>query len=97
MICVRYTQIKTKNSYFTFLSNEGMTYLREYMETRISDGDVLTPETPLFKLGPLERITHSFIRKAIVRSRVLMNTLCLKGLVGTVLDYAENKVLISHP
>ena len=106
MISVRYTLSKAKNSYFTFLSNEGMTYLREYMETRISDGDILTPETPLFKLDPQGRITHSFIRtqlatrdirKAIVSSGFSWRPYVLRAYFATALDNAENKGLISHP
>ena len=38
MISVRYTLSKAKNTYFTFLSNEVMTYLREYLEARMSNG-----------------------------------------------------------
>jgi integrase len=106
MVSVRYTLSKAKNSYFTFLSNEGMTYLREYMETRISDGDVLTPETPLFKLDPQGRIAHSFIRtqlatrdirKAIVSSGFSWRPYVLRAYFATALDNAENKGLISHP
>ena len=106
MVSVRYTLSKAKNSYFTFMSNEGMTYLREYMETRISDGDVLTPETPLFKLDPQGRIAHSFIRtqlatrdirKAIVSSGFSWRPYVLRAYFATALDNAENKGLISHP
>jgi len=106
MISVRYTLSKAKNSYFTFLSNEGMTYLREYLETRISEGDVLTPETPLFKLDPQGRISHSFIRtqlatrdirKAIVSSGFSWRPYVLRAYFATALDNAENKGLISHP
>ena len=106
MVSVRYTLSKAKNSYFTFLSNEGMTYLREYMETRISDGDVLTPETPLFKLDPQGRISHKFIRtqlatrdirKAIVSSGFSWRPYVLRAYFATALDNAENKGLISHP
>ena len=106
MVSVRYTLSKAKNSYFTFLSNEGMTYLREYMEKRISDGDVVTPETPLFKLDPQGRIAHSFIRtqlatrdirKAIVSSGFSWRPYVLRAYFATALDNAENKGLISHP
>ena len=106
MVSVRYTLSKAKNSYFTFMSNEGMTYLREYMETRISDGDVLTPETPLFKLDPQGRISHKFIRtqlatrdirKAIVSSGFSWRPYVLRAYFATALDNAENKGLISHP
>ena len=106
MISVRYTLSKAKNSYFTFLSNEGITYLREYMETRINNGDVLTPETPIFSLDPQGRVSHSFIRtqlvtrdikKAIVNAGLSWRPYVLRAYFATALDNAENKGLISHP
>ncbi|MEM0133948.1 MAG: hypothetical protein QXU18_01795 [Thermoplasmatales archaeon] len=50
MVSVRYTLSKAKNTYFSFLSQEGATYLKEYLESRIKEGDVLKPDSPLFKL-----------------------------------------------
>ena len=38
MISVRYTLNKTKHSYFSFLGQEGVTYLKEYIESGLNEG-----------------------------------------------------------
>lgn len=106
MVSVRYTLSKAKNSYFTFLSQEGMTYLKEYLESVMKEGDILTPETPLFKLDPQGRISHKFIRTqlatrdiriAIKSAGYSWRPYVLRAYFATALDNAENKGLISHP
>ncbi len=106
MVSVRYTLSRARNSYFTFLSQEGMTYLKEYLESRISEGDILEPETPLFKLDPQGRVRHKFIRtqlatrdirKAITDSGYSWRPYVLRAYFATALDNAENKGMISHP
>ena len=106
MVNVRYTLSKAKNSYFTFLAQEGMTYLKEYLESRISEGETLAPDTPLFRLDPQGRISHKFmrtqlatrdIRKAIKESGYSWRPYVLRAYFATALDNAENKGLISHP
>ena len=106
MITVRYTLSKANNSYFSFLGAEGITYLKEYIESRINNGEVLTPETPLFKLDSQGRISHKFIRTqlatrdirmAINNSEYSWRPYVLRAYFATALDNAENKGLISHP
>jgi site-specific recombinase XerC len=106
MVNARYTLSKAKHSYFTFLSREGITYLKEYIELRISVGDIIGPETPLFKLDPQGRISHKFIRTQLATRdiRLAINSAeykwrpyVLRAYLATALDNAENKGLISHP
>jgi len=47
IVKIRATVSKTKLLYFTFLGSEGCTYLKEYLESRILQGEQLTPETPV--------------------------------------------------
>ena len=47
MIIVRSTISKTRHKYFTFLINEGCTYLKEYLEERLRSGEKLGPKSPL--------------------------------------------------
>ncbi|MCL4323548.1 MAG: site-specific integrase [Candidatus Thermoplasmatota archaeon] len=106
IVYVRYTLSKGRNTYFTFLGQEGITYLKEYLEARIKGGDKLKTETPLFGLDPQGRITHDFIRTqiatrdirtAITGSGYSWRPYVLRAYFATALDNAENKGLISHP
>ena len=45
MIVVRPELSKAKHRYFTFLSSEGCTYLKEYLEARIRSGEQLSYDT----------------------------------------------------
>ncbi|QRF76211.1 site-specific tyrosine recombinase XerC [Thermoplasmatales archaeon] len=106
MVNVRYTLSKAKYTYFSFLGQEGSNYLKEYLESRINEGDDLKADTPLFKLDPQGRISHEYIRtqlatrdirKAITGSGYSWRPYVLRAYFATALDNAENKGLISHP
>ncbi len=106
MVNVRYTLSKARHTYFSFLGQEGATYLKEYLESRISEGEDLKADTPLFKLDPQGRISHEYIRtqlatrdirKAITESDFSWRPYVLRAYFATALDNAENKGLISHP
>lgn len=47
MIIVRSTLSKAGHKYFTFLSSEGCTYLKEYLDGRLRKGESLVPEGPI--------------------------------------------------
>ncbi len=106
MVNVRYTLSKARHTYFLFLGQEGATYLKEYLESRISEGEALKADTPLFKLDPQGRIIHEYIRtqlatrdirNAITESGYSWRPYVLRAYFATALDNAENKGLISHP
>src|SRR5205085_1205098 len=46
-IIVRAPLSKTRQKYFTFLSSEGCSYLQEYLDSRIREGQELKPDSPL--------------------------------------------------
>ena len=85
MVVVRPTLSKARHKYFTFLSSEGCTYLKEYLEERIRGGEELKPETPLIaheRRGAAEKrfvmtkkITH-YIRQCMRRAGVTKDHMC---------------------
>jgi len=106
MISVRPTLSKAKHKYFTFLSSEGCTYLKEYLDQRLRSGERLTPENPLIGHERPRKATRPFLltrkvthlirtcmRKAGLRKRPYV----LRAYAGTQLIIAESKGKISHP
>jgi hypothetical protein len=105
MIVVRPPLSKHKHKYFTFLGEEGCTYLAEYLEARMREGEKLTTESPIIghetersqknkfitttKIGDLIR---QAMRKAGVRKRPYV----LRAYAETQLIIAESKGKISH-
>jgi integrase len=107
-IRVRPELSKIRQSYFTFLGNEGAEYLKEYLNLRLKDGERVKADSPV--ILPVEK--QSLDKK----NRFLMTTLLLRRIkatidkagydwrpyifriyFGTNLDSAEAKGLISHP
>ena len=106
MVTVRATLSKTRCKYYTFLGEEGCTYLREYLEERIRNGEVPTPEIPLIGYERSKRsgdeflstrkITH-YIRTAMRDAGVRKRPYVLRAYAETQLIIAESKGKISHP
>lgn len=57
MIKIRSSLSKTRRPYFTFLTSEGCTYLKEYLEWRMARGEKLESDTPLFGHSAMSRRT----------------------------------------
>jgi len=105
-VVVRPTLSKARHRYFTFLSSEGCTYLKEYLEERIRSGEKLTLEAPLItherKAATLQRfvqtrkITH-FIRQCMRKAGVMKRPYVLRAYAETQLIIAESKGKISNP
>jgi len=106
MIVVRATISKARHKYFTFLSSEGCTYLREYLEERLRSGERLKPESPLIAHERKEfatkqfvmtrKITH-YIRVCMRKAGVFKRPYVLRAYAETQLIIAESKGKISHP
>jgi len=106
LINVRSTLSKTRCKYFTFLGDEGCTYLREYLEERIRNDESLTEDAPLIGYERSKRsgdeflstrkITH-YIRTAMRSSGVRKRPYVLRAYAETQLIIAESKGKISHP
>jgi hypothetical protein len=106
MIVVRSPLSKGRHKYLTFLSSEGCTYLKEYLEQRAEASEDLTPESPIVaherpragakRFVQTRKITHlirNYMRKAGVRKRPYV----LRAYAETQLIIAESKGKISHP
>jgi hypothetical protein len=106
MVVVRPTLSKARHKYFTFLSTEGCTYLKEYLEERIRSGEKLTPNSPLIAHERKEaaqkpfvqtgKLTH-FIRQCMRKAGVYKRPYVLRAYAETQLIIAESKGKISHP
>jgi len=105
MIVVRPDLSKANHRYFTFLSREGCTYLKEYLEARMRSGEKMNPETPLIgherssatKRFSLTRKISHLIRMAMRRAGVYKRPYVLRCYAETQLIIAESKGKISHP
>ncbi len=47
MLIIRSRVSKAGHQYFTFLTDEGCAYLKEYLEERIRKGEILSPDSPI--------------------------------------------------
>jgi integrase len=105
-ITVRSRLSKARNQYFSFMGEEGITYIRDYLEERMKSGEKLTPESPLLQFDVRGRRKNDFmrtllvtrdIREAIQGAGLKIRPYVLRAYFSTALDIAESKGLISHP
>lgn len=106
MIVVRGKLSKARHQYFSFIGEEGATYIKEYLEERMKHGEELTYESPLLQFDVRGVKKNRFlrttlvtrdIRNAIENSGMKMRPYVLRSYFSTALDIAESKGLISHP
>ncbi|KQB35169.1 site-specific integrase [Acidiplasma cupricumulans] len=97
---------KARHQYFSFIGEEGSTYIREYLEERRKNGEHLTYESPLLQFDVRGVKKNAFlrttlvtrdIREAIEQAGLKMRPYVLRAYFSTALDIAESKGLISHP
>jgi len=105
IIRVRSTLSKKRHEYMTFLPEEGCNYIKEYLESRMKEGEKLTYDSPLITLeGPIpgthERIRTQLvtrdIRKAMRKLNFKWRPYVLRSYFSMALDLSENKGIISH-
>jgi hypothetical protein len=105
MVVVRLMLSKARHRYFTFLSGEGCTYLKEYLETRVRQGETLGPDSPVIghvrssasrRFQITKKISH-LIRTAMRKAGVYKRPYVLRCYAETQLIIAESKGKISHP
>jgi len=100
LVIVRSNLSKSRNQYFTFLSNEGCEYLKEYLEMRIRSGEKLTKESSVIrpKTAGKEFINTinigDSIRNAIRKAGLLQRPYVLRSYFASALMFAESKALI---
>jgi integrase len=97
---------KARHQYFSFIGEEGTTYIREYLEERRKNGEELTYESPLLQFDVRGVKKNAFlrttlvtrdIREAMEQAGLRMRPYVLRAYFSTALDIAESKGLISHP
>ena len=106
IIMVKNKLSKARHQYFSFIGEEGATYIKEYLEERRKQGEELTYESPLLQFDVRGVKKNDFlrttlvtrdIREAIENSGLKMRPYVLRAYFSTALDIAESKGLISHP
>jgi hypothetical protein len=100
MVVVRRELSKAGHRYFTFLSEEGCGYLKDYLEERLRRGERLAPESPVItpKAAAKPFITTTnigdTIRGAIRRAGFPWRPYVLRSYFDTQLMLAESKGLV---
>jgi integrase len=100
LIRIRRELSKAGHQYFTFLSQEGCEYLKEYLESRMRKGEKLTKESPIIvpKVGDKKFITSTnvgdAIRKAIRKAGFPWRPYVLRSYFDTQMMLAESKGLV---
>jgi len=100
MVSVRKDLSKARHQYFTFLSEEGCEYLKDYLDERIRQGEKITSDSPIItpkrKGKPFIRSVNvgDAIRGAIRKAGFRWRPYVLRSYFDTQLMLAESKGLI---
>jgi len=100
MVVVRPELSKGGHQYFTFLSEEGCGYLKDYLEERMRKGEKLTADSPIIRpkvaKKPFIRSVNigDMIREAIRRAGFGWRPYVLRAYFDTQLMLAESKGLV---
>ena len=100
MVVVRPELSKARHQYFTFLSEEGCQYLKDYLEERMLNGERLTPNSPIIRpkvaSKPFIRTVNigDMIRNVIRKAGFSWRPYVLRVYFDTQLMLAESKGLI---
>lgn len=106
VVKVRRNLSKVRRAYFTFLPQEGCTYLAEYLESRMRGGEELTPRSPVVSFKVRSQAVNPFVRTSkigdLIRkymrvAGVKERPYVLRCYAETQLIIAESKGKISHP
>jgi len=106
MLIVRKNLSKTKHQYFTFVPQQTITYIKEYLEKRAEAGERLGRDSPLLGFDPRGFKKNRFlrttlvtrdIREAIRRAGFSWRPYVLRAYCDTNMIIAESKGKISHP
>ena len=99
-VVVRQNLSKAGHQYFTFLSEEGCSYLKDYLEERLREGEILTLNSPIItpkmKMKPFIRSVNigDLMREAIRKAGFQWRPYVLRSYFDTQLMLAESKGLV---
>lgn len=99
MVIVRAPISKAGHQYFTFLSDEGCDYLKEYLEKRMRNGEILNGKSPIIIPDKYSDFMYAtsvsdIIRRAIRRAGFSWRPYVLRSYFDMQMMLAESKGLI---
>ncbi|MGA2682053.1 MAG: site-specific integrase [Candidatus Bathyarchaeia archaeon] len=100
LVIVRQNISKAGHQYFTFLSEEGCEYLKDYLEERMREGESLSPTSPVItpkrRMKPFIRTVNvgDLMREAIRKAGCPWRPYVLRSYFDTQLMLAESKGLV---
>jgi site-specific recombinase XerC len=106
MLVVRKGLSKARHQYFTFLPEQGITYVKEYLAERVKLGERLGKDSPLLGFDPRGAKKNRFLRttlvtrdvkEAILKAGFSWRPYVLRAYFDTNMIIAESKGKISHP
>ena len=108
MVSVKSMLSKARHQYFSFIGEEGTTYIKEYLDERRRQGEVLEYDSPLLQFDNKKAYArkNTFLRTTLITRDIRdsingaglkMRPYVLRAYFSTALDIAESKGLISHP
>ncbi|MEM3760033.1 MAG: site-specific integrase [Candidatus Bathyarchaeia archaeon] len=106
MLVIRKSLSKARHQYFTFIPQQTITYIKEYLEERVKQDEELSKDSPLLGFDPRGVKKNKFlrttlvardIREAILRAGFKWRPYVLRAYCDTNMIIAESKGKISHP
>ncbi|MEM3714383.1 MAG: hypothetical protein QXF82_05485 [Nitrososphaeria archaeon] len=106
MLVVRRGLSKARHQYFTFIPQQTITYIQEYLKERVKQGEELSKDSPLLGFDPRGVKKNKFlrttlvtriIREAILRAGFNWRPYVLRAYRDKNMLIAESKGKISHP
>ncbi|MEM2123399.1 MAG: site-specific integrase [Candidatus Bathyarchaeia archaeon] len=106
MLMVRRGLSKARHQYFTFVPEQVITYIQEYLAERVKLGEKLSRDSPLLGFDPRGLGRNNFLRttlvtrdikEAILRAGFDWRPYVLRAYFDTNMIIAESKGKISHP
>ena len=100
MVVVRSALSKARHQYFTFLTEEACSYLKDYLEERLRDGEQLTPDSAVVKPKVAQKLfirtvnIGDMMRLAIRSAGLPWRPYVLRSYFDTMLMLAESKGLV---
>jgi len=106
MLIVRKSLSKARHQYFTFVPEQTITYIKDYLAKRVKQGEKLGKDTPLLGFDPRGLKKNNFLRttlvtrdikEAILKAGFNWRPYVLRAYFDTNMIIAESKGKISHP
>ena len=106
VVLVRKNLSKARRPYFTFIPEQGITYIKEYLEERVKRGEKLAKDSPLLGFDGRGNRRNKFLRttlvardvkEAILKAGFSWRPYVLRAYFDTNMIIAESKGKIAHP